>query len=52
MIQPYTVTKDTIASINILVYGHQGVGKTYFAAGAQDVPTCETSCSSTSKRVL
>lgn len=34
----YTVTPDKIQGINMLIYGYQGVGKTMFAAGAQDHP--------------
>lgn len=32
------VTKDTVGGFNLLVYGPSGVGKTVFAASAQDVP--------------
>ena len=34
----YKVSADTLGGMNILVYGEAGVGKTTFAAGAQDIP--------------
>lgn len=37
-LQKYTVDKSTVGGMNMLLYGNQGVGKTVFAAGAQDVP--------------